>query len=102
MRPEVAALLVVVAAGCLFAGWLFVKRPLEVFTWFARRSLLKAGLKKVVVQTPVGPQTAFLGGSGPMLVLLHGAGDQAGTWFRVAPSLARRYTLVIPDLAGHG
>jgi pimeloyl-ACP methyl ester carboxylesterase len=37
-----------------------------------------------------------------VLVLLHGAGDQAGTWLHVAPSLAKRYTLVIPDLAGHG
>ncbi|MGZ6987375.1 MAG: alpha/beta fold hydrolase [Thermoanaerobaculia bacterium] len=97
-----AALLALVAAGSLFAGWLLVKRPLEVIAWVARRSLGRAGLKKVVVQSLVGPQTAFVGGSGPVLVLLHGAGDQAGTWFRVAPSLARRYTLVIPDLAGHG
>jgi pimeloyl-ACP methyl ester carboxylesterase len=37
-----------------------------------------------------------------LLVLLHGAGDQAGTWVQVAPGLAKRYTLVIPDLAGHG
>jgi pimeloyl-ACP methyl ester carboxylesterase len=99
---EAGALLALVAAGGLFAGWLFVKRPLEVFAWFARRSLRKAGLKKVVVPAPVGSQTAFVGGSGPVLVLLHGAGDQAGTWFHVAPSLARRYTLVVPDLAGHG
>ena len=101
---ELAAtvLLALFVAGSLFAGWLLVKRPLEVFAWGARRSLGRAGLKKVVVRTPFGPQTAFVGGSGPVLVLLHGAGDQAGTWFHVAPSLARRYTLVIPDLAGHG
>src|SRR5664279_1255671 len=97
-----AALLVLFVAGSLFVGWLLVKRPLEVFAWGARRSLGRAGLKKLVVQTPVGPQTVFVGGSGPVLVLLHGAGDHAGTWFHVAPSLARRYTLVIPDLAGHG
>jgi pimeloyl-ACP methyl ester carboxylesterase len=99
---EAGVLLALVAAGGLFAGWLFVKRPLEVFAWGARRSLRRAGLKKVVVRTPAGPQTVFAGGSGPVLVLLHGAGDQAGTWFHVAPSLARRHTLVIPDLAGHG
>jgi pimeloyl-ACP methyl ester carboxylesterase len=95
-------LLVLVAAGCLFVGWLLVKRPLAVFAWFARRALLKAGLKKVVVPAPAGPQTAFAGGSGPALVLLHGVGDNAGTWFHVAGSLAARYRLVIPDLAGHG
>ena len=95
-------LLALFVIGCLFVGWLLVKRPLEVWAWGARRSLRRAGLKKVVVRTPVGPQTVFAGGSGPVLVLLHGAGDQAGTWFHVAPSLARRHTLVIPDLAGHG
>ena len=101
---EIAAtvLLALLVAGGLFAGWLLVKRPLEVFAWGARRSLRRAGLKKIVVRAPAGSQTAFVGGSGPVLVLLHGAGDQAGTWFHVAPSLARRYTLVIPDLAGHG
>ena len=101
---EIAAsvLLALFVAGSLFAGWLLVKRPLEVFAWGARRSLRRAGLKKIVVRAPAGPQTAFVGGSGPVLVLLHGAGDQAGTWFHVVPSLARRYTLVIPDLAGHG
>jgi pimeloyl-ACP methyl ester carboxylesterase len=100
--PEAGVLLAVVAAGGLVAGWLFVKRPLEVFAWFARRALRKAGLKKVVVAAPVGPQTAFVGGSGPVLVLLHGVGDNAGTWFHVVRSLAARYSLVIPDLAGHG
>lgn len=94
--------LVVVAGGALAAGWLFVNRPLEVFAWFARRALRRAGLRKVVVRAPAGPQTAFVGGSGPVLVLLHGAGDNAGTWFHVARSLAARHTLLVPDLAGHG
>ena len=42
------------------------------------------------------------GGAGPLLVLLHGAGDQAGTWSKVAPELKRHFQLLIPDLAGHG
>jgi pimeloyl-ACP methyl ester carboxylesterase len=36
------------------------------------------------------------------LVLIHGANDQAGTWFTVAPALARSYRVIIPDLPGHG
>jgi pimeloyl-ACP methyl ester carboxylesterase len=36
------------------------------------------------------------------LVLVHGANDQAGTWFTVAPALARSYRVLIPDLPGHG
>jgi len=41
-------------------------------------------------------------GEGPTLVLIHGANDQAGTWFTVAPALAKRFHVLIPDLAGHG
>jgi len=94
----VAAILI----GGAGLGWWVVQRPLDAWVWGTRRSLIKAGLKKVSVGTPAGPQTVFVGGSGPLLVLLHGAGDQAGTWVHVAPSLVRHYTLVIPDLAGHG
>lgn len=41
-------------------------------------------------------------GDGPTLILVHGANDQAGTWFTVAPKLAQTYRVLIPDLAGHG
>jgi len=50
----------------------------------------------------VGEQIVWHGGNGPWLVLLHGAGDQAGTWNKVAPELKRHFQLLIPDLAGHG
>ena len=92
----------------LLAGWLtaagydMTDRPLEMWAWATRQALTGAGLKPVVIETKVGPQTAFVGGTGPLLVLLHGAGDQAGTWAQAAPALLQRYTLVIPDLAGHG
>ncbi|HEX7419712.1 MAG TPA: alpha/beta hydrolase, partial [Thermoanaerobaculia bacterium] len=38
----------------------------------------------------------------PVLVLLHGTNDQAGTWARIIPLLINRYRLILPDLAGHG
>ncbi len=44
----------------------------------------------------------FEGGAGAPIVLIHGANDHAGTWFAVAPSLAKRYRVIMPDLAGHG
>ena len=84
------------------AAWLFLKRPLALLAWGTRRSLIATGLKKQVVQTPAGAQTVFVGGTGPVLVLLHGAGDHAGTWAQAAKALAKDHTLVIPDLAGHG
>ena len=94
--------LAVFIVGCAVVVWLLAKRPLEVAIGATRRSLLRAGLKKLLVEAPIGPQTVFVGGSGPVLMLLHGAGDHAGTWCRVVPALIKRYTLVLPDLAGHG
>ena len=45
--------------------------------------------------------TVWVGGSGPCMVLLHGAGDQAGSWARMVPPLLENYRVVIPDLPGH-
>ena len=41
-------------------------------------------------------------GSGPALLLLHGLGCDHTTWAPVIDSLARRFTVVAPDLLGHG
>lgn len=39
---------------------------------------------------------------GETLVLVHGVNDHAGSWFLVAPALAQKYRVIIPDLPGHG
>jgi pimeloyl-ACP methyl ester carboxylesterase len=41
-------------------------------------------------------------GSGPALLLIHGIGDSSDTWREIIPQLARDYTVVAPDLLGHG
>lgn len=45
---------------------------------------------------------ALVGGSGPPLLLLHGYPQTRRLWRAVAPRLAERFTLVIPDLRGYG
>jgi len=42
------------------------------------------------------------GGDGPPLLLLHGNPQTHAMWHRVAPVLARRFTVVCPDLRGYG
>ena len=42
------------------------------------------------------------GGRGPALLLLHGITNSSETWERVAAPLAERFTLIAPDLLGHG
>ncbi|HME71223.1 MAG TPA: alpha/beta fold hydrolase [Myxococcota bacterium] len=41
-------------------------------------------------------------GSGPLLVLIHGIAGRSSTWEEVAWGLRQRYTIVAPDLLGHG
>jgi len=43
-----------------------------------------------------------LGGSGPPLLLLHGYPQTHVMWHKVAPALARDFTVVVPDLRGYG
>lgn len=45
---------------------------------------------------------ARVGGSGPPLLLLHGYPQSHLMWARVAPTLAERFTVVVPDLRGYG
>jgi len=43
-----------------------------------------------------------IGGSGPPLLLLHGYPQTHVMWHKVAPRLAEKFTLVVPDLRGYG
>jgi pimeloyl-ACP methyl ester carboxylesterase len=91
-------ILLVVASALLFL-W---KRPLSVYALMNSRALAGAGFTRSEVPCSLGPQSVWTAGGGQTLVLLHGAGDSAGTWSSVVKPLAPRYRIVIPDLAGHG
>jgi pimeloyl-ACP methyl ester carboxylesterase len=41
-------------------------------------------------------------GSGPLLVMVHGIAGSASTWVPVMPLLAESFTVIAPDLLGHG
>jgi pimeloyl-ACP methyl ester carboxylesterase len=42
------------------------------------------------------------GGRGPALLLIHGIGDSSRTWLPILPLLAEHYSVIAPDLLGHG
>ncbi|MGO9263793.1 MAG: alpha/beta fold hydrolase [Candidatus Binataceae bacterium] len=63
-----------------------------MFEGFARKRIKTSGAEIALVQ----------GGSGAPLLLLHGYPQTHAIWHKVAPALAGRYTLVIPDLRGYG
>jgi pimeloyl-ACP methyl ester carboxylesterase len=43
-----------------------------------------------------------MAGSGPVIFLIHGITSNSATWARVMPALSRRFTVIAPDLIGHG
>lgn len=43
-----------------------------------------------------------IAGSGPAILLIHGIGDNSTTWSTVQTALAQRFTVIAPDLLGHG
>jgi len=50
-----------------------------------------------------GHRVAFrTGGQGPVVLLVHGMAGSSATWQRVLPTLAQHFTVVAPDLLGHG
>lgn len=50
-----------------------------------------------------GYRRAFrVAGSGPAILLIHGIGDNSTTWTAVQAKLAHRFTVIAPDLLGHG
>jgi pimeloyl-ACP methyl ester carboxylesterase len=43
-----------------------------------------------------------IAGSGPAILLIHGIADNSTTWETVQANLAQRFTVIAPDLLGHG
>jgi len=79
-------------AACVGVRALAPERSVALFEGFARRRIEVGGIGIAAV----------VAGSGPPLLLLHGYPQTSAIWHRVAPRLARRYTVVATDLRGYG
>ena len=60
------------------------------------------GFKSFRVKTTGAEINGVIGGSGPPVLLLHGAPQSHITWRFVAPKLAANHTVVATDLRGYG
>jgi len=54
------------------------------------------------VKTSGAEINVAIGGNGPPLLLLHGNPLTHVSWHKIAPALAKSFTLVMPDLRGYG
>lgn len=98
----VLAIVGLVAGLTVAAGAYFYANPIGISVQLARGGLEKAGLEHKEIQGPRGRLSYFAGKEGPPLVMIHGVGNQAGTWVKVAGDLSLSRKLILPDLAGHG
>jgi haloacetate dehalogenase len=65
-------------------------------------SLTIPGFTERRIDTGEAEIFARVGGAGPPLVCLHGFPQTHVAWRKVAPRLAERFTVVLPDLRGYG
>ena len=63
---------------------------------------LMEGFTRRRIRTAGAEINVAVGGSGPPLLLLHGNPLTLVSWHKIAPSLARSFTVVAPDLRGYG
>ncbi len=55
-----------------------------------------------IIPLPNADLNVVVGGEGPPLLLLHGYPQTHVAWHRIAPDLAKRFTVGAPDLPGYG
>ena len=60
------------------------------------------GFKSAQVQTSGATINVVSGGKGPPLLLLHGFPQTHVEWHKIAPALAKEFTVVATDLRGYG
>jgi pimeloyl-ACP methyl ester carboxylesterase len=67
------------------------------------RTVREVAAPSLEYRTIHGYKRAFrIAGSGPAILLIHGIGDNSTTWKAVQTKLAQRFTVIAPDLLGHG
>jgi haloacetate dehalogenase len=60
------------------------------------------GFKRKRIRTSGAAINLVHGGAGPPLLLLHGYPQTHAIWHRIAPELAKRFTVIASDLRGYG
>jgi len=60
------------------------------------------GFEQRRIRTSGATINLVAGGKGPALLMLHGYPETHAMWHKIAPMLARKYTVVCPDLRGYG
>jgi NTE family protein len=92
--------------AALLASWLPARRHGQESELGQRRRALRAAEVPGLAHNEMwlhGHRLVYrVAGAGPALLLVHGLFEDALTWRKVIPRLARTHTVIAPDLFGHG
>jgi pimeloyl-ACP methyl ester carboxylesterase len=92
--------------AALLASWLPGRRRADESGSESAQRALRAGEIPGVERNEMwlhGHRLVYrVAGGGPPLLLVHGLFDDALTWRKMIPRLARTHTVIAPDLFGHG
>lgn len=70
--------------------------------FFVEKGKLMEGFRYETVHTSGANINVAISGEGPPLLLLHGNPLTHVSWHKIAPALAKSFTVVAPDLRGYG
>ncbi|PWU10761.1 MAG: alpha/beta hydrolase [Terriglobia bacterium] len=87
------------AGAAAFAANKIHAQTVEEGAW---KRLFPAGFRNERIKTSGAEINAVIGGSGPPVLMFHGAPQSLITWRLIAPDLAKDFTLVMCDLRGYG
>ena len=76
--------------------------PMSEMPALERTATLMEGFRRERVRTQGAEIHVAIGGDGPPLLLLHGNPLTHVSWHKIAPALAKSFTVVAPDLRGYG
>ena len=86
---------------CMYSKtWMAGTSP--AMTIIGQSSGMLDGFKRSDLKTKGARIVTVVGGSGPPLLLMHGNPFNHLSWLKVAPRLAKDFTVVATDLRGYG
>src|SRR5579863_2535632 len=98
-RRDLLGQTVLAAGAAAFAARKASAQTSEEPAW---KHLFPPGFRNERIKTSGAEINAVIGGSGPPVLMFHGAPQSLITWRLIAPDLAKEYTLVMCDLRGYG
>lgn len=103
MLKKIVLIVLILIVAVIGGGMFYVRQnPLKLATAAERKTLEKEQFTRKTIAGPQGTIVYWEKGTGPTVIMVHGAGDQAGTWSKIAPGLAGDHRVLLVDLPGHG